>query len=117
MVDVIAIPDRLKNTVCQTERQNVLDGLFAEIVVDAVHLRFLEYLLDFAIELACAGQVRPERFFNDDAHKGVLVGGFIQSHGAELVDDDWEQLRGRGEIEEPVALRAVFPIDFGESLG
>ena len=62
MVDVVAIPDRLEDPIRQAKGENVLDGLFAQIVVDAVDLRFLEDLLDLAIELAGGGQVGSKGF-------------------------------------------------------
>ena len=40
VIDVAAVPDRLENAVGEAENQNVLDGLFAEVMVDAVDLAF-----------------------------------------------------------------------------
>ena len=45
MVDVIAIPERLDDAVGEAEDHDVLDGLFAQIVIDAVDLVFGEDLL------------------------------------------------------------------------
>ena len=41
VIDMIAIPDWLKETIAKAEYQNVLHSLFAEIVVDAVDLLFV----------------------------------------------------------------------------
>ena len=51
MVDVAAMPDRLKDQVAETEDQDVAHGLFAQVVIDAVHLRLTEDLADFAVQL------------------------------------------------------------------
>ena len=40
VVDVAAIPDRFENSVGETERQNVLDSFFSQVMVDAVDLAF-----------------------------------------------------------------------------
>ena len=45
VVDVIAIPERLDDVVRKAEDHHVLDGFFAEIMVDAVDLLFGENLL------------------------------------------------------------------------
>ena len=42
VVDVSAIPERFNNAVGKTKNQNVLDGFFAEIVIDTVDLLFGE---------------------------------------------------------------------------
>ena len=44
MIDIVAVPDRLKNAVAEAEYQNILDRFFAEVMVDAVDLAFLQDL-------------------------------------------------------------------------
>ena len=46
VVDVVAVPDRLEEGVGEPQRHEVLDGLLAEVVVDAEDLRLLEDLED-----------------------------------------------------------------------
>jgi hypothetical protein len=36
VIDVLAVPDRLEDTVGQSKRQDVLDGLFAEVIAKAL---------------------------------------------------------------------------------
>ena len=50
VVDKIAVPDRLKNGVGETEHQNILDGFLAEIMVDAVNLGLIETAMNFFIQ-------------------------------------------------------------------
>ena len=42
VVDIAAIPERLENTVAEAERQDVLNGFFAEVMIDAVDVDFVE---------------------------------------------------------------------------
>ena len=42
MIDVARIPERLENRVRESQHQNVLRGLFAEEMVDAIGLTFVE---------------------------------------------------------------------------
>ena len=46
VIDVSSIPDGLENPVRKTERQNILNGLFSEIVIDSIDLFFVEHLAD-----------------------------------------------------------------------
>jgi len=38
VIDVVAVPQRLKDRVGEPEHSDILDGLFAKIVIDAVNL-------------------------------------------------------------------------------
>ena len=42
VVDVAAVPDRLEDAVGEAEDHQVLDGLLAEVVIDAVDLLLVE---------------------------------------------------------------------------
>ena len=50
VIHVAAIPNRLENAVREAERQNVLNRLFPEIMVDTVNLVFTQHLADFMIQ-------------------------------------------------------------------
>ncbi len=52
VLDVVAIPDRLEDTVGETEHQNVLHRLLAEIVIDAEDLALVEDRIHLVVELA-----------------------------------------------------------------
>ena len=41
-IDIAPVPDRFEDAVGKPERQDVLDGLLPEVVIDAVDLRFAE---------------------------------------------------------------------------
>ena len=44
VVDVTPVPDGLEDPIGETERQDVLDSLFAQIMIDAINLLFVERL-------------------------------------------------------------------------
>src|SRR5207248_5404472 len=67
VIDVVAIPDRLKQAVSEAEDQNILYRLFAEIVIDAVHLVFVEDLFDSGVQRPGRFQVMSEGLFDDHA--------------------------------------------------
>ncbi len=46
VIDIVAVPQRLENRVGKTEDEDILDGLFAQVVVDAVDLILIEYGVD-----------------------------------------------------------------------
>ena len=50
VVDEVAIPDRLEDAIGQAKGQDVLDGLFAEVVVDSIDLRLVEDGLDRLVQ-------------------------------------------------------------------
>ncbi len=53
VVDVSTVPDWLKDQVAEAEDQDVANGLFSEIVVDAVDLTLAEDFANLAVELHC----------------------------------------------------------------
>ena len=65
MIDVIAIPDRLENRIGEAEEQDVLDGLFTEIMIDTVDLIFLERLMDDVIERLRRTEIVAEGFLDN----------------------------------------------------
>ena len=76
VIDVAPVPDRLEHAVGEAEHQQVLDGLLAEVVIDAKDLIFVEVLVrraDSARVALC--EVGAERLLDDDAapaaHRGA----------------------------------------------
>ena len=64
VVHVAPVPQRFEDPVAEPERQDILHGLFAQVVVDAVDVRFAEDLVQMAAQFPRAGQVVPERFLH-----------------------------------------------------
>ena len=66
VVDELPVHDRLKDRVAETEGQQVLNGLLAQVVVDAVNLMLVQPLEDLDVQRLGRGEVVAERFFDDD---------------------------------------------------
>ncbi len=66
VVHVAAIPQRLKNSVAEAKRQYVLHRLFAQVMVNAIHLGFPKHAVNPIIQLAGAGEIVAKGFFHDD---------------------------------------------------
>ncbi len=103
LIDVVAIPQRLEHAVGEAKRQHVLDGLLAEVVVDAKDLRLVEHAQDPRVELVRLLQRGTERLLDDHPHVGL--GPPRQPAAAQLTDDHREEARRRGQVE-----RAVQPL-------
>src|SRR6266702_804778 len=73
MVNVLCIPERLKDPISEAECQQILYSLFAHIVVNTVDLILTEHTAYLAVELLCGGQVASKGFFNNDARPGLVI--------------------------------------------
>ena len=73
VVDVVAVPQRLEHAVGEAERQHVLDGLLAEVVVDAEDLRLVEDAQHARVQLAGLLERGAERLLDDHPHLRVGV--------------------------------------------
>ena len=67
VIDVAAIPDGLENAVGEAESQNVLDGLFAQVMIDAINLVFVRNLQQLLVQRLGGFEIVAERLFDDDA--------------------------------------------------
>jgi len=65
VIDVAAVPHGLEQHIGEPEHQNVLDGLFGQVMIDAVNLVFMEDFANFPVERLGRGKRITERFFND----------------------------------------------------
>ena len=66
MIDILRIPQRLEQRIAETHRHQVLDGLFAQVVVDAVNLCLVEMRGQRRVERARGLAVTSKGFFNND---------------------------------------------------
>ena len=66
-VDVVAVPDRLEERVREPEEEQVLDGLLAQVVVDAKDRGLREDPVERGVQGSRARQVVPERLLDHDA--------------------------------------------------
>ena len=63
---MIAVPDRLEQSIGEPQNEDVLDRLLSEIVVDAIELVFVEDTEQVMIELARRREISAERLLDDD---------------------------------------------------
>ena len=100
----------------EPQRQQVLDGLLAQVVVDAEDVVGAEHRVDQLVELAARGQVLAERLLDDDpppplrralGHAGAL---HLLEHGR-------EHRRRDGQVERGVAADAVAALELVEGVG
>jgi len=62
VVDMIATPQRLEDTIGEAQHQNVLDGFFAEEMIDAVDLVLGQYLRIWALSASAEAKSWPKGF-------------------------------------------------------
>ena len=109
VIDVAIIPDRFPDRVGETHRQNVLHRFFAQIMVDAKHVGFIEVFAEHFIQLVRRAQIATERFFDDDATKAAR---FLF---AEIFDNRPELFRRRREIVNAIAFGRHLLVEVGEA--
>ena len=115
VVDVIAVPQRLENAVGESENENVLNRLFAEVVVDPINLAFGEHGQNVTVEGLRRWQIDAERLFDDHpSPMPVLLAHEIG--GAELLHDRGEHLGRRREVEQNVAVGVVGRLGLAQEL-
>src|ERR1019366_881549 len=110
---VAAIPDGLENSVRETERQNVLDRFFAQVVIDAVDLALRSDFQKLLIQSLGGFQIMAERLFDNHAPPMAV----LFSHQADLRDplyDVAEEVGRSGEIEEIVAVGVMLLVNLGQ---
>ena len=115
VVDVVTVPDRLEQDVGEPQRQQVLDRLLAQVVVDAEDLRLLEHLEQLGIELACRSEVVAERLLDHDPRARVL--DRVEAGGAELAGDQREELRRGRQVEDAVERPSGLLVELGQCAG
>ena len=74
MVDVFAVPKRLKNAIAKAKSKDVLDRFFAEVMVHPVDLVFLKDRMQFVIQDPRRFEIAPKRLFNHDPPPAFLAG-------------------------------------------
>src|SRR5579859_2796678 len=109
VIDVAAVPDWLKDTIGQSEDQDILDGLFPQIMVNTINLFLSEYLAHQAVQFASGGEVVPKRFFDNDTRPAFTIS--IQASRSKILDDVGILAGRRREIEDTIAAGAALLIE------
>jgi hypothetical protein len=110
MIDVVAVPYRLKDAVRKAKHQNVLDGLLAQIVIDPEDLAFVENFIYFIIQLARAIKIMSKRLLYNYSDRAAL--GMRHPVFPQAMDDVGEVFRGNSKVEEPVSFGPALLIVF-----
>ncbi len=110
LFDVAAVPERFKNGISKTQDHEVLRGFFAEVMIDAVGVFFLEGLIDHAVKALGSREIGAERFLDDDAGPATFF-GFVESGVFELGENVVKKLGRAGDVEKSIALAAAIAID------
>jgi len=63
----VAVPQRLEERIGKAERDQVLDGFLAQIVIDAENAALSEMLGNRAVDLVARLEALADRLFDDDA--------------------------------------------------
>ena len=66
LIHVSPVPEWLEDSISKSEDQQILNRLFAEVVVNPVNLRFVKSGQYRAIQLSRGFQVPAKRLFDDD---------------------------------------------------
>ncbi len=116
MIDAVAIPDRLEQSVGETQRHDVLHRFLSQEMIDAVDLVFLEIFEQAGIERLGGILVMAEWLFHDQAAEATVLFG-DQARFAQLAGDGAEEPVGHRHIEEHIAAEISFLVDLGQARG
>ncbi len=100
MVDRAAPPQRLHQGIGETQRHQVLHGLFAEVVIDAKDIVFPKVPSDLVVDLAGRIEILPDRLLEHDARVFANDAGAGQVGGGRS-----EQRRQRGQVKHADVFR------------
>ena len=73
VIDVVAVPERLEDRVGKAGHQDILDCLFAQVMVDAIDLMLVQDLVQFIVQFACRGQVGAEGLLDHDSPPALVL--------------------------------------------
>ena len=99
VVNMVSIPNRLKNRVGKPQNHDVGNGFFAEVMVDSINLRFVKPLMNKRIERNRRRSVRSKRLFKNNSPPGRCVRLLCHASAPELFDDGLIRLRSHRQIE------------------
>ena len=102
MVDMLAVPYRLEQSVGEAQHHDVLHRFLAEEMIDPVDLMLLQRLEDLGVERFGRRQIVAEGFFDHDPAPLAVVFRH-QARSAKAGDRRGKETIGDGEVEEAVA--------------
>jgi hypothetical protein len=84
MIDVMPIPQWLDDRIRKPKHQQILYGLFPQIMIDSIDLLFVVVAMQLSIEFAGAGEIRAEGFLNNDS---MLPNEAVETRLIEIAND------------------------------
>ena len=112
VVDVLVVPQRLENAVGKPQHQQVLHGLLAQIMVDAVGLMFVEARAHGGVHRPGTFQVAADRLLDDHAReRTLLVGRGDHARLLQVLHAHRHQARRNREVKHPAGRNAKLLID------
>ena len=107
MIDIPAVPERLEEPVPEPKYEDILDCLFAEVMIDTIDLVFRQNAVNLFTQCARTAEIMPERFLEDHARpRSFTLVRCDQPRIAERLGDQRKLAGRRREIEKAIALRA-----------
>ena len=121
-LDMVAIPQRLEHRVREAENEQILNGLFAEVVVDAIDLRLVEVLVDELVQRLGRLQIATERLLDDEARpvfRAVAGAGGAAGRArfAESLDGRRKDVRRQRQVEDAVGRLAAVLLELRDACG
>jgi hypothetical protein len=106
------VPERLEDRIAEAHHQDVLDGLLAQIVVDAEDLSLVEHPGERLVHIARAREVVADGLLHDDAREGPRAGRRRhQTRRSQLLDAGAEAVRWNRQVEHAIAGNAAGGFD------
>ena len=73
VVDVIAVPKRFEDAIAEAKHEEILNRVFAKIVIDAIDLRLFENVVNNFVKFPGGGEITAEGFLDDDTDPGFGI--------------------------------------------
>ncbi len=113
VIDVMRNSRRVEQLVREAQREDVLDGFLAEVVIDPEDRMLREHLVDNGVELFRALQIVAERLLDD--HSPPLVLGLVrETRARQLLAHHRERRRRNGQVERVVAVCTALLVQLTE---
>src|SRR3954469_13153907 len=108
VVNVLTVPERLEDAVRKAEHEQVLNGFFAEVVIDAEDLPLAERRDRDAVQLARRFEIVAERLLDDGGRERTVALRIVDHPlAAEELADDREKIRRNSQVIDAPAAGAA----------
>ncbi len=111
VVDVMAVPDLLENTVAKAQDHEVADRFLAQIMVDAEDLAFVQILVQAVVDCPRALQIHTDRLLHHDPAEAAPMRRRDQAGFMQALDPVQNRAGRNREIENPVGRQASGGLD------